>query len=65
MANAKKCDRCGKFYTGEEKNFMLDGIYISGVSFDSACSDYSFRHHDLCDECLQKLIEFLEEAKEV
>jgi hypothetical protein len=57
MANAKKCDRCGKFY---EKN--LETSYkrevVVGVSFINT-RDNAIEDRDLCDECIAKFKRFM------
>ena len=65
MANAKKCDRCGKYYDKNESH-STDTNYgrsrIDGVAFTtkngSYCNDY-----DLCDECIGLLKEWLKGEK--
>ena len=49
MSNAKKCDRCGKFY---EKTFRQ--IYVVK---DNGCCNTKI---DLCDECQKELIDWVE-----
>ena len=64
MADARKCDRCGKFYTinGDEKTGMVhpstDGRRIFGVRLLSY-GDWDFKKYDLCPECADKLTGFL------
>lgn len=57
MANAKKCDRCGKFY---EKNFEKhkNGFALVGVCFVDT-RDQSVDDKDLCDECIVKFKRFM------
>ena len=50
MADAKKCDRCGKFYIA---NFV--GCVILGENTQGNAS----KHFDLCDECIGKLRHFM------
>lgn len=58
MAQAMKCDRCGKYYDG-------NGLYkirryderMVGIRFEGCDNiDHSI---DLCDDCLKALIKFL------
>lgn len=61
MANAKKCDRCGKFYENNKKHETsgrIHGSKLTGISTTdtNTCSDKWF---DLCDDCLTDLFEFL------
>lgn len=60
MANAKRCDRCGKFY---DKNLKYRGRnatdeFRDGITYTTT---YSARTSqiDLCDDCLTKLDRFL------
>lgn len=65
MANAKKCDRCGKYYDGNE-------LYHDSTNFGKSCTDgMAFtttngeycKEHDLCDECIGLLKEWLKGEK--
>lgn len=59
MANAKKCDRCGKFY---EKNFEtgFEGSRIAaGVEFTNSCNAFTFDRRDLCDDCIVQFKRFM------
>ncbi len=58
--NAKKCDRCGKFYTCydgrvdlKEKKEENKFVYYNG--HDS---------YDLCQECMEKLMSFFQNRDE-
>ena len=60
MANAKKCDRCGKYYDKNQKfkiknttTDFADGIKFTGVK------GYDSSQFDLCDDCIEKLYNFL------
>lgn len=57
MANAKKCDRCRKYY---DKNLEKDiyGKRIVGVCFVNEV-DQSVQDKDLCDECIVKFRNFM------
>ena len=60
MANAKRCDRCGKFY---DKNLKYRGRkasdeFRSGVAYVTSHGFYG-NTIDLCDDCLTKLDRFL------
>ena len=58
MAQARKCDRCGKYYDGNElyKLRRYDERMV-GIRFDGYSNiDHSI---DLCDDCLKALIKFL------
>lgn len=56
MANAKQCDRCGKFY---KNNKLLSdkGLFISQIY--TASNDTILEKFDLCDECILKLHNFM------
>ena len=53
MANAKKCDRCGKFYVANRQEFK--GCMLKHCNLMAS----SNIHFDLCDECIGKLWTFL------
>lgn len=62
MAKALKCDRCGKFYTLNEKQVHVDGTRIDYVKLFR--SDGAFGPtFDLCDDCVKKLMIFLNYGK--
>lgn len=52
MADAKKCDRCGKFYITNEQEFK-------GCSLKGRRSNSPSIFFDLCDECAGRLWNFL------
>ena len=54
MANAKKCDICGKLY---ETPICND---VARINMDFGCA--GDRYVDLCDECYNKLCEFIAPA---
>ena len=66
MADAKKCDRCGKFYSirpvwDEESGTThpaSDGRRILGVKLFGICEN-TIESYDLCPECANKLTTFL------
>lgn len=53
MANAKRCDRCGKFYVENRQEFT--GCMLKHCNLMAS----SNIHFDLCDECIGKLWTFL------
>lgn len=65
MANAMRCDRCGKFYIENtrvkgrryEKGEVIGGVKICAFNWD--VDDML----DLCDDCVEKLYEFLDNKK--
>lgn len=56
MSDAKKCDRCGKYYVRNKKTFNC--VTYKGVSVlqDNLRPPMWF---DLCDDCITELFEFL------
>lgn len=46
MANAKRCDRCGKFYVENRQEFT--GCMLKHCNLMAS----SNIHFDLCDECI-------------
>lgn len=57
MANAKKCDRCGKFYEKNHETGYKREIVV-GVCFINT-EDNSIEDRDLCDECIVKFKRFM------
>lgn len=59
MAKALRCDRCGKYYDQNYKIVEFEGrkIHLQGMAFDNGCGYYTM-HRDLCDDCLDQLVEF-------
>ena len=59
MAKALRCDRCGKFYDRNHKVVENEGkkIHLQGIAFVNGGGYYTM-HRDLCDECLDQLVEF-------
>ena len=62
MANAKKCDRCGKFYECNESRLKGYEGLLCGVSFVRTRHTGNVRYiddKDLCDECIAKFKRFM------
>lgn len=59
MADAKKCDRCGAFYTKCKPIKMGETQLSLSVS-----NSYSTRLFDLCPECVDKLNQYLNDGWE-
>lgn len=59
MADAKKCDICGKFYM-PQLGIMNDNGYYLGYDGGFIRID----RYDLCPDCNKKLNEFVESMKE-
>jgi hypothetical protein len=67
MANAKKCDACGKFFVVPE----LEPGYIDHEKYhnylkvhkaekpDRNNTDVSWFHFDICDECYDDFMEYM------
>lgn len=59
MANAYKCDRCGKLY----ENY--DGIRVvengNGYNIMILAKGVNTYTYDLCPGCMQKLVDFIKE----
>ncbi len=61
MADAKKCDRCGKLfepYMDDEKHIRL-GVMAKNIDF----GQYSLGSYDLCEECKNSLNDWLDISK--
>ena len=64
MANAMKCDRCGKLY--ESYNTKKDNKNINGfiqVNLDVDRKYYSHGVTDLCPDCMKEFQNWMEEVK--
>ena len=69
MAKALKCDRCGKYYDHNDAmlNILDDydddddlSLILTGACLTTASRQYSTVNRlDLCDDCINALIEFL------
>ena len=57
MADAKRCDRCGKYYIANEQEFKGCSLRHQKYSTQSI-------YFDLCDECVRKLLNFLNHSVE-
>lgn len=58
MAQAMKCDRCGKFYTIENQINILHKRRIGGLSIETSKGNV-IQYYDLCDSCISKLLKFM------
>ena len=60
MADAKKCDRCGKFYDENTITKIINGFKykIGGITVMSTGGSDIF-YADLCDDCVKDLNKFL------
>lgn len=67
--NAKKCDRCGKYYIGSEWNYeQLVKQYIFRIEAYKVLSKTGGLERglpmDLCPECCKKLLNFMSMVKD-
>ena len=65
MANAKKCDRCGKFYSSKDKKFKQEKLAdVLGCITLTDLSGYILKDYDLCDVCAAEFWNWLNIVKE-
>ena len=70
MAEAIKCDRCGKFYTSDEKIFKIPsntvGKFPGNIGYIQLFTTYDniLQTYDLCDECAKDLWSWLNNTGE-
>lgn len=66
MAKAYQCDRCMNYYT-ENKDVVPRGMatndVVNGLRIVTKTS--KIKHYELCDDCLKKLVNFLEYRSEI
>ena len=61
MANAKRCDRCGKFYSEKDKEFKInknDKHIPSWIEIINT-NDMAICAYDLCEQCMKDLYRWL------
>lgn len=58
MANAKKCDRCGNYYSMNEKKTTIAGHRLCKMRLYNIYG-VDFRELDLCDDCAAELWRWL------
>lgn len=58
MANAKRCDRCGRFYTRAD---VYRGPYSPMVKYISC--DSTNIVFDLCESCLHSFVKFMDDKE--
>lgn len=65
MANAKKCDRCGRYYD-ENVRFKADKSCdcerLSKV-VEMTVGGYRYKGYDLCDNCIEDFKKFISGRK--
>ena len=68
MANAKKCDICGKFYTvpqsnGDvlawDENINTNMIRVLRRKSETVSIKHDVMQFDACDECLQDVLDYM------
>ena len=63
--NAKKCDRCGKFYdVYGESNDKGNPNSILFASVDTQGRYFSYNYIEFCPECINKIKEFVNNKTE-
>ena len=50
MADAKKCDRCGKYYDENYHDRYVFGNTITHIKLSTDFSDHNYKKLDLCDD---------------
>ena len=66
MANAKKCDRCEKYYDTNRTELPGYQGNICGVALTRCNADGVIRYlgvRDLCDNCITEFMRFLDGAE--
>ena len=58
MADAKKCDRCGKYYMDGEKRYTVDSFHVGYIKLMSVNGNH-IDTYDLCDDCVKKLMRYM------
>lgn len=67
--NAKKCDRCGKFYepyTIQDNRFPFEvnGIAFCRIYAGGESRAFDNNSHDLCEECFEAMHAFFKNAEQ-
>ena len=66
MADAKKCDICGSFYSLDYTSSRRPssyGNYIDGLKLMNFKSQQSLNCYDLCEDCANDLMAFIKQHK--
>lgn len=60
MAEAKKCDKCGKFYEDNKRyhGIINTGNFVNGLTL-SVINGIDDKHFDLCDDCVGQVLTLL------
>lgn len=56
MADAKKCDRCGDYFTPNTAH--------EPTRFSVRCKDGQYRRKDLCHNCMEELDRWFKEGEQ-
>lgn len=60
MSDAKKCDRCGRYYaTDATRAVTVDSIPIEGIDIGVVRNIHPTFWCDLCEECVEELLKFM------
>ena len=60
MSDARKCDRCGRYYgTDTTRTVAVDSIPIEGIDIGMVKNVYRTFRCDLCEECTEELLKFM------
>lgn len=63
MANAKKCDRCGKYYEKNEEHSFIHSGKIIGIVKKVSADETTSISYDLCDSCITDFGLFMDGLK--
>lgn len=63
MSDAKKCDRCGGYYDRSKVEIGRNKLLFGYVALYSRVGS-QIKRCDLCDNCVKKLINWLDNEKE-
>lgn len=69
MADAKKCDRCGKYYTIKRKRDIGDGMYVNDTANVITVPQITYSEHtridpitfDVCYDCFEQFFDWFNE----
>lgn len=61
MADAKKCDRCGKFH---DEYLLSTGETFKACRIRTENYDYRNLARDLCPECMKEFVEWYKKGQE-
>lgn len=64
MANAKKCDKCGVYYTLDDRKFKINGRIPAYIDIYTRNSMIVASEIDLCEQCMKDLWHWLRNEQE-